>query len=404
MPSTPPLLPDSENSGEAGARRGRLRAIADEYRAPLLLAALALVIAALFAFLPTQQPRADDFSAQTASDQGGFAILPGQASDAPVIGEAIEAADDARAKNAAVPFVSGKIPVAAPFRFAGTPLDLERATECLALAAMAEAGPSDAGQRAVIQVVLNRARHPAFARTVCGVVYQGSERRTGCQFTFTCDGSLTRRYGDEAWRAARVRAAEALRGSVYAPVGTATHYHTDWVFPYWSPKLEKLARVETHLFFRWPGFWGSKAAARMAYNGGEPDTAASSEVLASEAALAEPTALPTIASAAPAISGGELVMRDASGKANFVHIGGGNADEALVLARKLCTAPGTCRVMGWTDRAAIPAKFPVPSGARDTLQFSYARDPSGAEITLYNCDTFKGLPRERCIPKGVLPR
>ncbi|WP_398286925.1 cell wall hydrolase [Sphingomonas daechungensis] len=48
------------------------------------------------------------------------------------------------------------------------------------------------GQRAVAQVVLNRVRHPAFPANVCGVVYEGSTRATGCQFTFTCDGSLMR--------------------------------------------------------------------------------------------------------------------------------------------------------------------------------------------------------------------
>ena len=68
-------------------------------------------------------------------------------------------------------------------------------------------------------------------------------------------------------RAARAAGAER---QVYAPVGNATHYHTDWVFPYWSPKLEKLARVETHLFFRWPGL-GQRQGLRMPYRGGEPD-------------------------------------------------------------------------------------------------------------------------------------
>ena len=55
-------------------------------------------------------------------------------------------------------------------------------------------------------------------------------------------------------------AVEALGGRVYAGVGNATHYHTDWVFPYWSPQLVKLARVETHLFFRWTGWWGTPPA------------------------------------------------------------------------------------------------------------------------------------------------
>jgi spore germination cell wall hydrolase CwlJ-like protein len=378
-----------------------------EHRGPVALFALALVIALLIAFLPAERPSAQPKPEESTAgiNVEAFSVLPGQASDAPVLGEPAEPMDDARAKNAAIAFVPGPIEPANPFKFSGSALDVERATHCLALAAMAEAGPSDIGQRAVIQVILNRTRHPAFARTVCGVVFQGSERRTGCQFSFTCDGSLARRYGDEAWRMARNRAVEGLRGYVYAPVGTATHYHTDWVFPYWSPKLEKLARVETHLFFRWPGFWGRKAAARMGYNGGEADfMAAAPTADASQSLSALPTGLPTaapsIASMAPPIAGGELVMRDPSGKANFVLIGGEDADQALALSRKLCTDPGTCRVMGWGERSAIPTKFPVPATARATLKFSYARDPAGTEITLYNCDLYQGLPRERCIPRA----
>ena len=389
---------------------GRIRASAlrvyhelGEHRAPVLLFVMALAIAAVIALLPADIASAPPTAQETPAgiNTDAFEVLPGQASDAPVIGEQIAPANDARAKNEAIPFIAGPVPAAAAFKLAGTSTDFERATNCLALAAMAEAGQSDIGQRAVIQVVLNRVRHPAFARTVCGVVFQGSERRTGCQFTFTCDGSLGHQYSEDARRAARNRAIEALRGYVFAPVGTATHYHTDWVFPTWSPKLEKLARIETHLFFRWPGYWGSKAALRMGYRGGEPDMFGTPVATASEVA---PGAVPSVASVAPPISGGELVMRDPTGHANFVLLGSGSADAALALARKLCTDPGTCRVSGWTDRAAIPARFPVPSSARASLQFSYSRDPSGAEITLYNCDTYKGLPRDKCIPKGALAR
>jgi spore germination cell wall hydrolase CwlJ-like protein len=376
-----------------------------EHRAPIALFLMAVAISLVIAVLPADMaaPTPVPHNSTAGINTDAFTALPGQASDAPLLAEATTPNADARAKNEAVPFVSGPIPVAPPFKLAGSNLDLERATNCLALAALAEAGQSDIGQRAVIQVVLNRVRHPAFARTVCGVVFQGSERRTGCQFTFTCDGSLARRYSETAWEAARGRSAQALAGYVFAAVGTATHYHTDWVFPYWSPKLEKLARVETHLFFRWPGQFGSKAALRMGYRGGEP-AYGSTPVVPDPAASLAPLALPTVESSAPPIVGGELVMRDPTGKANFVLLGSGTADEALALARKLCTDPGTCRVLGWGERTAIPAKFPVPADARASLKFSYSRDPSGTEITLYNCDIYKDLPRDKCIPKGAIPR
>jgi hypothetical protein len=83
---------------------------------------------------------------------------------------------------------------------AGSAEDRARARTCLAQTAWYEAGQDRAGQQAVVQVVLNRVRHPAYPKTICGVVFQGSERRTGCQFTFTCDGSLARVPSAAAWK------------------------------------------------------------------------------------------------------------------------------------------------------------------------------------------------------------
>ncbi len=339
------------------------------------------------------------FPPPPADRQASLAALPGRGGEAPLLQQSTLAPGDAMARNAAVPFYSGPVLPADPFRFAGTETDRTRAVDCLALAAMAEAGPSDDGQRAVIQVVLNRVRHPAFAKTVCGVVFEGSERQTGCQFSFTCDGSLARQYSDQAWDHARLRAAEALGGRVFALVGNATHYHTDWVYPYWSPSLVKLARVETHLFFRWPGYWGSDAAMRVPYRGGEPDVA---QPLATEAASdAQPSAQPTVAPGAPAITGGRLTMRDPTGKANFVTLDPGSGPaEATALARKLCAGTTTCRVMAWASAAQIPATFPLPREARATLLFSFTRDPAGSEIALYDCTRIAGVERDQCIPRA----
>jgi hypothetical protein len=102
------------------------------------------------------------------------------------------------------------------------------------------------------------------------VVYQGSERTTGCQFSFTCDGSLARTPSVAGWARARRIAAAALAGSVYAPVGLATHYHTYRVFPHWASSLVKSAVIGAHIFYRWNGGWGGPAAFRQAYAGIEP--------------------------------------------------------------------------------------------------------------------------------------
>ncbi|MGZ8306413.1 MAG: cell wall hydrolase, partial [Allosphingosinicella sp.] len=146
------------------------------------------------------------------------------------------APQDAVTINAAVPLSTLPNPAARPFAVAfATPADRLRAVECLTAAVYYEAAvEATAGQQAVAQVVLNRARHPAYPRTVCGVVFQGQERATGCQFTFTCDGALRRTPSASGWARARRVAEEALAGKVFAPVGWATHYHTNRVVPYRS--------------------------------------------------------------------------------------------------------------------------------------------------------------------------
>lgn len=181
------------------------------------------------------------------------------------------APEDARTINAVLPFSDTPNPAARPFAAKFVDVRNEaRALDCLTAAVYYEAaieGPD--GQRAVAQVVLNRLRHPAYPSTVCGVVFQGSERSTGCQFTFTCDGALARRPIPALWERARAIAWGALSGQVHAPVGWATHYHTDWVVPYWASSLSKAAKVGTHIFYRWTGGWGRPAAFRGRYAGAE---------------------------------------------------------------------------------------------------------------------------------------
>jgi cell wall hydrolase len=144
--------------------------------------------------------------------------------------------------------------VAEPFVASSDPATLDRSLECLTQAVYYEArGESEDGQRAVAQVVLNRVRHPAYPNSVCGVVYQGSERLTGCQFTFTCDGSMSAGIEPYAWERARRIAVAALAGGVYRPVGLATNYHTTAIRPYWAPTLTPQAVVGSHIFYRRPG-------------------------------------------------------------------------------------------------------------------------------------------------------
>jgi hypothetical protein len=97
------------------------------------------------------------------------------------------------------------------------------------------------------------------------VVYQGSKRRTGCQFSFTCDGSLRARREPGAWAHARRIAGAALAGSVYGPVGHATHYHASYVQPWWAASLRRAVSVGSHVFYRWRGDWGDPKSFRRPY-------------------------------------------------------------------------------------------------------------------------------------------
>ena len=214
--------------------------------------------------------------------------------------------DQALAINQHIAVDSGPNPAASPFALGKVDASTRaRALECLTSAVYYEAGQeSTDGQRAVAQVILNRVRHPAFPANVCGVVYEGSTRPTGCQFTFTCDGSLTRGPALGAWQRARSVAEAALAGFVYKPVGTATHYHADYVVPYWAPTLTKNAVIGAHIFYRWAGGWGQPAAFVKAYAGHEPSARA-----LRTAALAVPHVAPqsAVAAAIEDIPGAEAI-------------------------------------------------------------------------------------------------
>ena len=165
-------------------------------------------------------------------------------------------------------------PAARAMRIDNSGVDRSRALQCLTAAVYYEAASEpDIGQRAVAQVVLNRVAHPSYPGTVCGVVYQGSQRKTGCQFSFTCDGSLSRKPSRMFWDRARDVAQGALGGYVHAPAGLSTHYHTVQIYPYWAPSLNYLGTIGAHRFYSFGGKAGRLSTFRFAYRGGEPNSA-----------------------------------------------------------------------------------------------------------------------------------
>lgn len=181
------------------------------------------------------------------------------------------APEEALKENAERPFSGRPDTAASPFNLKADAKSRDRAIECMTQAVYYEAASEGSeGQRAVAQVILNRLRHPGYPATVCGVIYQGSERPTGCQFTFTCDGSLARPAIPSLWTQAQKIATEALSGKVFAQVGHATHYHADFVVPYWADSLDKSVQIGRHIFYRLKGGLGSSGAFSQPYGGSEP--------------------------------------------------------------------------------------------------------------------------------------
>ena len=218
------------------------------------------------------------------------------------------APDQAVKVNADIPLATGPNPSASPFVFTGNATARDQALNCLASAVYYEAGNQDTdGERAVAQVVLNRVRHPAFPNSVCGVVYQGSTRATGCQFTFTCDGSLSRQPDADGWKRAYKVAEDALSGAVFEPVGWATHYHADYVVPTWASSMAKNAIIGAHIFYRWGGTWGQPAVFAQHYSGHEANASALRLAALAAPHIVVPTAQTGVAQAVADIPGAEAL-------------------------------------------------------------------------------------------------
>ncbi|WP_219893356.1 cell wall hydrolase [Aquisediminimonas profunda] len=341
------------------------------------------------------------------------------------------APERARAINAAIPFAKGPLVRALPYYFGRKNADFERARDCLASAAWYEAGDDAAGERSVAQVVLNRLMHPAFPKTVCGVVFQGEDRTTGCQFTFTCDGSLMRRSPSEkAWERAQSIAELALRGVVDPSVGLATHYHTDWVVPNWSGSLDKIAQIGSHLFFRFRGFWGQRAALRRppplpeplisklatlspihapigngAFVMPKPNDA---DILALVDRLQKlgpnhpaPVPLQQTANGPVNLKGNSLAASDKSKGLFALTLDLNRAPGSYVLvARSLCGDRSRCTVLGWR-RGASPSNIGEFRARQGSALFSYRLTAKGEEKSLWDC---REMPRPdgQCMP-GTSP-
>lgn len=336
----------------------------------------------------------------------------------------------ARELNGSRPFSTAKNTPARPFGTKLAGADRDRAITCLAVAGLYEAGSGGDDQMPVMQVVLNRVRHPAFPKTVCGVVFQGSERRTGCQFSFTCDGSIGRRRPSAAaMEQARARAGMMLDQVVDKRVGLATHFHTDWVLPYWSSSLDKITAVKTHIFFRWKGFWGTQASFRnrplatepvvsrlagfsAAHSATDSDLADGEETDengedAAELAdgvdgdASQSVDADFLASNAPAAA---VQPRTAQPRPNVVEVTlspdtkpGRWALDAL--AR--CGSQRSCRAVGWLDPARRPATLDRAGLTASPPDFVLVQDlRNRVQQPYWDCARFPRASTSRCLNGG----
>lgn len=298
-------------------------------------------------------------------------------------------------------------PVAAlPFSYSGSENNREKAVECLAYAAWYEAGNDPVGQRAVMQTVINRVNHPAYPNSVCGVIFEGSHLSTGCQFTFTCDGSVAkRRPGPAALAGAKKRAEEALEGKVDDAIGNATHYHADYVYPYWASNLDRVAIVGPHIFYRFrssrsplrpraqldgeTGF--TELAARIPRNGKTPDAA--------DGVAADGLAQAELDLVAPRVA--EPVR---TGPANAFYIAVGDARAAgrwAITALEKCQGKPDCQVVGYENEMVATRNRGSSPADRQRPLFVFVRDKtSRMEIALWDCQRVSRGSAAQCLPEG----
>lgn len=312
-----------------------------------------------------------------------------------------------RENDATLEFPSG-------FKFAGSQISRFRAVDCLAAAAYYEAGADPDDQSAVIQVILNRVRHPLYPSSVCGVVFQGAQGGGTCQFTFACDGSMRRRPSPAAFDSARHVAERALNGYIHAAVGTSTHYHADYVVPYWSSGLAKLATVGRHVFYRFHGRAGRRELTtsapatieelptrHLAYldsHRSAPDVTDRGEVpeLVTVAHLSESGPLSENRMSAP------ITPAPAARNARVIV-----ADMTQPLGRwaldalNSCGSSEGCVVVAYAGQsgAAAHRRWGVTSQERPV--FAFVRDNgTGMQLPFWDCDRFPRSNAAQCLPLG----
>ena len=155
------------------------------------------------------------------------------------------------------PLPARGVPAPLDIRVTAAPVAAEtyqrRQVNCLAKAIYFEArSESVDGQFAVARVILNRTESGHYPDTICGVVYQNAHRMNRCQFSFACDKLPDQPDESIAWALA-LGMAEALVRTEHPLLSQkllqSTHYHADYVRPYWAPQLAMTGSIGRHVFY-----------------------------------------------------------------------------------------------------------------------------------------------------------
>ena len=122
--------------------------------------------------------------------------------------------------------------------------------QCMAEAMYHEArGTGSVGMRAVGEVVLNRAFHPKYPGTICGVI----DHRMGgrCQFSYRCDGRPDTNFREtDEFHKAQVVALELLTRRGEDITRGALYYHAIGITPEWFRSLSPTGQFGKHLFYK----------------------------------------------------------------------------------------------------------------------------------------------------------
>ena len=112
-------------------------------------------------------------------------------------------------------------------------------------------GEGRTGQQAIAEVVFHRMNTGNYGHSICAVVYEGAGH-PGCQFTFTCNGELTKGKEQDSWRQSERLAAQILTGEVplHNATSGATNFHAVSVNPDWADTMNKTTQIGNHIFYR----------------------------------------------------------------------------------------------------------------------------------------------------------